>query len=220
VADPSTRRHKRLLESVKNRVLDALPASTRHKLYDAKDVYLWLRRGRTGSAPHLVKRRTVRRYARRFGATTLIETGTFKGDMVATTRKCFRQIFSIELHPGLAADARKRFAGDEGVSILQGDSAKLLNEILDGVDRPALFWLDAHYSGGITARGEEETPILDELRTILKHPITGHVLLIDDAREFGGSPRYPTIAEVQSLVMEKRPALRFTVASDIIRIHP
>lgn len=209
-----------MLNSVKNWGMGCLPASTRQKLYDAKDVYLWLRRGRTGSAPPLVKRRAVRRYARRFGATTLIETGTFKGDMVAATRRSFRQIFSIELHPGLAADARKRFAGDKAVSILQGDSAKLLNEILDEVDRPALFWLDAHYSGGITAQGEEETPVLNELRTILEHPVAGHVLLIDDAREFGGSSSYPTIPEVRSLVNEKRPALRFSVASDIIRIHP
>ena len=204
---------------MKERIINALPASLRQKLYAAKDVYLWLKRERKGPAPPLLKRQTVRRYGRRHGISTLIETGTFRGDMVASSRRHFSRIISIELHPGLAADARTRFQGDEGVSILQGDSGAVLAEVVREINEPALFWLDAHYSGGITARGDEDTPILNELLTILEHPIATHVILVDDAREFDGSGPYPTIAAVEALVKEKRPRLKVEVASDIIRIH-
>ena len=44
--------------------------------------------------------------------------------------------------------------------ILQGDSTDVLPEVVEKMDEPTLFWLDGHYSGGITASGEQETPIV------------------------------------------------------------
>jgi hypothetical protein len=85
-----------------------------------------------------------------------------------------------------------------------------------------LFWLDAHYypnSGGTTAKGELETPIIKELHCILNHPVEGHVILIDDAREFPGRNNYPTIAQLQDLIVKRHPNRAFEVKDDIIRIH-
>ena len=65
--------------------------------------YAWWRlRGRPLRVPHLVKQRAVLEYARRFGLLTLVETGTYYGEMVAATRNYFRRIYSIESDPGLA----------------------------------------------------------------------------------------------------------------------
>ena len=37
------------------------------------------------------------------------------------------------------------------ISIIQGDSGKILNSITNKLKKPAIFWLDGHYSSGITA---------------------------------------------------------------------
>jgi hypothetical protein len=139
--------------------------------------------------------------------------------MVHAMRKTFSTIISFELDQTLAAQARERFANDNQIEIVQGDSGKLLGERLANINEPCLFWLDGHYSGGITARGTLETPIKNELAAILSHPIDGHVILIDDARCFTGENDYPTLDELRSFVAERKPNHKFSVEHDVIRIH-
>lgn len=47
------------------------------------------------------------------------------------------------------------------------------------------LWLDAHYSGGTTAKGKKSSPLKDELEIIKKHPIKNHIILIDDVNCMG-----------------------------------
>ena len=85
---------------------------------------------------------------------------------------------------------------------------------------PALFWLDGHYSHGVTARGAQDTPILQELTAILADTRFDHCLLLDDARAFGDWQDYPTLDAVRALVHAHHPAWTVAVDSDIIRITP
>jgi hypothetical protein len=149
----------------------------------------------------------------------LVETGTYLGDMVDAMRADFEQVISIELSEELAQHARARFARASNVQVLCGDSGKLLPEVVSRLMAPTLFWLDGHYSAGVTAKGDRETPILEELEAIFSGSTGPHVLLIDDARCFG-SGDYPSIQQVQALVMKYRPGWQFAVAGDIIRICP
>ena len=178
----------------------------------------WLKQGRTGLTPHLAKQQTVLEYGQRFGLKILIETGTYHGYMVRATQAHFEKLYSIELDPTLAARAKGAFARQPHIQILQGDSAQQLPGILAQLQQPGLFWLDAHYSGGITAQGPLDTPIQQELELILRHPVAGHVILIDDAREFVGQHDYPTVEQLQQLVGRRQPAARMDVREDIIRI--
>ena len=91
--------------------------------------------------------------------------------------------------------------------------------MLAQIDEPCLFWLDGHYSAGITARGDKDTSVLDELRCILDHRVSNHVILIDDARKFNGQNDYPTLDFVRELVTSKLSSYAFEVADDIIRIY-
>ena len=100
-----------------------------------------------------------------------------------------------------------------------GIAQKCCQTILKGVDKPALFWLDSKYSGGITAKGAKETPICEELQAVLSHPVEGHVVLISDARCFTGTNDYPTLAALRKLVAEKSDRYTVDVAEDIIRIY-
>ena len=179
----------------------------------------WKKSGRSTPLPPLEKQRMVREYAGRFPALVFVETGTYFGDMVHAVKGIFARIYSIELDGTLYDRAKKRFSRFSHISILHGDSNEILPGILRNVTQPCLFWLDAHYSGGITTKGRAETPIMQELHCILGHPVKGHVILIDDARMFTGQNDYPTVREIEDLVRDSRPEWVFEVRDDIIRIH-
>jgi len=106
------------------------------------------------------------------------------------------------------------------VELIHGDSGKELPKIVARLDAPALFWLDGHYSGGDTARGDTDTPVNEELRAIFQPGGLQHIVLIDDARCFGTQPGYPTIEQVRQLVATVRPGWQVEVAGDCIRIFP
>lgn len=165
---------------------------------------------------HQLKQDTVRAYARQHHCRVLIETGTFRGDMIRAMLNDFDRLYSIELSHALYLAAKERFRAYPTVFLFQGNSEKMLSHILSQINEPAIFWLDAHTSGGETARGNRDTPIEKELADILNHPMKSHVILIDDAREFGLSKHYPTIKKVQKLTATVYK--HFEVKDDIIRI--
>jgi hypothetical protein len=187
---------------------------------DAREVRDWQAAGRPVPPPHSVKQRVLREYAAAYRLRVFVETGTYFGDMVAAMLGRFDEIYSIELSGQLHEHARERFRGRPHVHLFLGDSARLLPGILDRLPGPALFWLDGHYSGDITARGDRETPILDELDHIYSRPARGHVVVIDDARCFGVDPAYPARAEVEALVRRRRADVDIVTDADSIRITP
>jgi hypothetical protein len=180
----------------------------------------WERQGRPVPPPHFVKQGVLRRYAERYRLKIFVETGTHHGDMVQAMKPLFRKIYSIELGDKLFEDAQRRFERDAHVELIHGDSGKELRRVVERIDQPALFWLDGHYSAGDTARGEKDTPILEELDHILQAPDLGHVIVIDDARCFGTDPAYPTIQALREYVLSRRPYLRVAVEDDSVRITP
>jgi len=177
----------------------------------------WTRR-KEGPPPPAVKDAAIVEYARRYGLDTLVETGTYVGDTLWSVRNSFRQIISVELSPRLARLAGQRLQRLRHIEVLQGDSAELLPRIVEGLPGSALFWLDAHYSGGATASGVQQTPVRQELEAILGSRDHHHVVLIDDARHFDGSGGYPTIDGIREMVTALDPDASFIVADDIIRI--
>jgi len=187
---------------------------------DRANVAAWQVAGKPVPPPTLVKYVTLADFAVAFHLETFIETGTLFGGSLYALKRRFKTLYSIELSPELAEKARHRFRSSPHIHILQGDSGAVLSELLEKIAGPCLFWLDGHYSGGVTARADLDTPILKELQTILDHPCKGHVILIDDARMFNGTDDYPTIETLRQLFATQRPNFEFSVANDSIRIHP
>lgn len=141
------------------------------------------------------------------------------GEMIAAVLNFFPKIISIECDQILAERAKNKFSSNPHIKILQGDSGVLLRSVIAEITEPCLFWLDAHYSGGVTSKSDLETPIAKELKVLLDHPCADHVILIDDAREFTGQNNYPSLDEVRMLIVSKRPDWVMQVDDDIIRIH-
>lgn len=180
----------------------------------------WESKGRPDPPPHIVKQKILRDYAAKYNLKVLIETGTYFGDMVEAMRGVFHRIYSIEISMKLYLKARKRFRKAPNVELIHGDSATELGRIVQIVNEPALFWLDGHYSGGVTGIGSMHTPILEELKHILSCQNEGHVIIIDDARCFGRDENYPSIKEIKEFVHSNKPELVFVIQNDSIRIAP
>lgn len=203
---------------------EALRDGTVHRWYRRTNAHRavrkWEQTGRVIPPPPDFKQQLVRMKARQFGTKILVETGTSQGDMIFATLGTFDTIYSIELGKESFAAARLRFARHRKVRLRQGNSASELSRILEELQEPTLFWLDAHYSGDGTARADVDTPISEELSAIAKHPVDGHVILIDDARLFDGTHNYPSRDAVFRLATRFWPGHECTLEHDIFVITP
>jgi glycosyltransferase involved in cell wall biosynthesis len=178
----------------------------------------WKNKGKPLPAPPVIKQEIVLNFLKKRHPKIFVETGTFLGDMVEATRYDFKHIYSIELSKDLCTAVKVRFMGAKNITILNGDSSKTLMKLMPDLREPCVFWLDAHYSEGITARGEKETPIAEELEVISHHSCREKdIILIDDAREFGKGD-YPPIIWIKEW-SEKQGFNTFEVDFDIIRIY-
>ncbi len=180
----------------------------------------WKKDGAVGPMPNLGKQQVVIDYIKRFRPEVFIETGTYKGKMVYAVMPYVDTIYSIELDSAHCQKARRRFAGYPYIHIIQGQSGEVLPKLLANINKSCLFWLDAHYSGGSTAQGPQDTPIMQEVRCVLSHPRSDeHIILVDDARCFVGKNDYPTIEELSNFILSRKPSWSFELENDIIRTY-
>jgi len=181
----------------------------------------WKLEGAVVPPPHAIKQYTISTYQSKRLYSTFIETGTFRGHMVEAQIPFFKNIISIELSEELFLKVKAKFSSFENIKLLQGDSGKVLHQVVPTLEKPSLFWLDGHYSGGKTAKGEKECPIYEELDAIFKSNLK-HTILIDDARLFIGENDYPTLIELNDFIQKSGRGEEYTLSSkdDIIRITP
>ncbi len=206
------------------KILNTLPfnlrnslKSLRNKIIKRSIIARWERSGRPIPPPHQVKQRIIELYRLLSGFMIFIETGTMLGDMVDAEKRHFQQIYSVELGEKLWKNAVRRFKNYEHIKIIQGDSAQVLGDIMKQIDQPAIFWLDAHYSSGITVKGDKDCPIFGEIDAIFRYKRLNHILLVDDARHFTGQGDYPTIEALTRYIRGKDEKYQVEVKDDIIR---
>jgi hypothetical protein len=179
----------------------------------------WEKKGKPSPPPHSIKQDIITEYKNKFGVHILVETGTYLGEMIEAQKNNFSKIYSIELSDRLYRKAKRKFKKEENIFLLHGDSGKRLVEIIAELYEPALFWLDGHYSGGITALGEKECPVREELQSIFISKFN-HIVLIDDARLFNGTHDYPTIEEIKNIAEQYGKKYNTEVIHDIICLTP
>jgi hypothetical protein len=130
-----------------------------------------------------VKTAMLAKYAEDYGLDVLIETGLDRGRGSGMFVDVERYI-ALDYNEDNVTRARGR-----GFDARHGDSGKLMAEVLNEVDEPALFWLDAHgidcHSEQVISAAEfpgwEKLPLLRELEAIAAWPHAAKsVVLIDD----------------------------------------
>jgi hypothetical protein len=175
-------------------------------------------RGRPQRSPHLLKQKAVREYGEKFRLRTLVETGTYYGEMVSAMARRFDRIYSVEFVPELAERAQRKFARQPHIKVFCGDSRTVIPEVLGMLTAPALFWLDAGYYGWIGKQGDQER-LSSELEVILSHRFP-HIILLDDARGLTGRDGIPSVEDVTAYVNTNFPNRSVEVKHDIMRITP
>lgn len=171
-----------------------------------------LGRGVATNQHSLMKYLAIRSLGRRVGAKYLIETGTFRGVMAARCSRAFATVLTVELDPQLAGQAAKHLAKYANVKVYHGDAVALLPQMLAecGAGKAVVF-LDAHFSGGATARGEMPEPAIAELAILARQADRIGGIIIDDFRCFGVEEGFPTKAELLAAAEQHFPPPRFGI---------
>lgn len=129
----------------------------------------------------------LREIGKKTGLDTLVETGGYHGATMEYLRNDFKRLVTIELGEGLYKDIYN--LGIPNVLCLWGDSGRVLEQFLLFYNEPALFWLDAHPSGGDTVSADDPS-MGNELRSVLRRNCRTDIVLVDDVGQPGLEQEY------------------------------
>ena len=183
----------------------------------------WRANGFRSPARHPIKMMVLDRYCL---DDLWIETGTFLGDTTAYLASKYSMVYTIEPSHELAERAKNRFSNSENIEVISGTSEdmlpKLVIELIESRHQSINFWLDGHYSAGITYQGDADTPIIAELAAveIAIQAKASVAIFIDDVRCFVGiSAEYNSYPPLSTLTKwAERHNLRWTIEHDILVI--
>lgn len=142
---------------------------------------------------------------KQYGVKTVVETGTYKADSTIQMAEIADNTVSIEIVSEHFTDAVDRFLregydcqgrieegrvvfrrGKSGVTLLYGSSPEVIRRIIEELEEPILFYLDAHWLA--------YWPLKDEIRSIKPKP--NSVIIIHDVRVSGKDFGYDTWAGI------------------------
>lgn len=117
-----------------------------------------------------------------------VETGTNMGYTTFACEPLFETIYTIELGKELYDKVSKGYSRNT-IHFLHGDSTVVFTDLLPTLDKPTVFFLDGHWSGGGTAKGAKDCPLIEEVSHIARLFRHEGIIIIDDYRLFGKGPR-------------------------------
>ncbi len=137
-----------------------------------------------------------------------VETGTLFGHTALHASYWFDTVTTIELASKLHAMARSTLAHRDNITCVRGNSAEALPRVIQKLDGPSVFFLDAHWSGDATVdwgsspwggypvdtaqiedtdleNADRQVPLMQELKTIATDHAAPAIVLIDDWAAIG-----------------------------------
>lgn len=139
-----------------------------------------------------------------------VETGTCLGYSTRRLAELYERVHTVELSPALSRETQNNMSAERyrNVTFHVGDSGELLRAVLRAIDEPALFYLDAHWSGDATTdwqasawkgygvstahlsfdrapSADAQVPLLRELITLVGLFPHRAIVYIDDFGQFG-----------------------------------
>jgi hypothetical protein len=166
------------------------------------------------------KRGLLRRVQTLYKLPYFVETGTFQGSTPKSLHSLFERLWTIELDDSLFERTRRRLKAYPNVVCLHGDGKEELKKVIPLLDGPAPFWLDGHYSGLGTAKGEISAPLLEELSIVMQSPIKGHVIAIDDMSDFCQRERNTPLSKIMAALEQLDPNYKFYFDYDMLFALP
>lgn len=123
-----------------------------------------------------------------YGLKYFVETGTYKAGTASWASGEFEHVWTIEGYEPFYLRNMAAHSDKANLTMMLGDSRKMLPAALELFDGPALIWLDAHWLGNtiLSAGTDGECPLVEEIAAIHASG-RQHFVLIDDAHCFQGS---------------------------------
>ena len=125
----------------------------------------------------------------KYGFGVFVETGTYNGATTNWAAERFKKVYTFEAEHGIYR--AYLFSKPDNVDAIFGKSEDMLPDLLERLNEPAVFWLDAHWSSGNTFEGV--CPLEDELKAIAAHPFD-HAVFVDDISLF--TPQFEAVKPV------------------------
>jgi hypothetical protein len=113
-----------------------------------------------------------------------IETGTATGETTFALEPYFNEIHTIEVSETLYNKAKTLYNGNK-INFILGDSAQVFPSLLPKMNNKCIFFLDGHYSSGVTGKGIKDVPLIEEITYINNLYMNEAIIIIDDFRLFG-----------------------------------
>ncbi|WP_374823645.1 hypothetical protein [Aerosakkonema sp. BLCC-F183] len=161
-----------------------------------------------------------------FRIINFVETGTAYGGTALWASQQFKNVFTVEYCQEIYEQTVKNFHHIENIEFRFGDSRTELTKIVTRLESASFFWLDAHWSGGITYGENDECPLLEEIDIINKSEFENFIL-IDDARLFTSPPmpphrieQWPDITAVLNALHSGRSDRYIIIIEDVIIAVP
>lgn len=179
----------------------------------------WFLKGSVPPYPPSMKRRFLSNLG--ISGALWIETGTYLGETTKYLSRKKYDVITIEPSPSLYKFNERRFKKHPNVRVIYGTSQDKLASAISLTDANYNFWLDGHYSGGLTHNGGD-APILIELEQIYRHvmPNRNFMIFVDDFRltkqGTQGDSTYPARDELMGWILSK--GLMWNVEKDILQI--
>jgi hypothetical protein len=206
---------KRILRKILRISSLLVVAVTNEKQFSA--INRWAENSYSSPSPNFVKQSIV--LSNVIPDSTTVETGTYMGETTELLETKSMKVISIEPEKNLFRMAQLKFAGKPKFQIINGTSEDIFPLLIPTLSGDVSFWLDGHFSSGITYRGPKETPILDELSIIEANigNLQRVVVMVDDIRCFDPTlPEYSTYPTRTYLVeWAGKNGLSWTIEHDI-----
>ena len=176
----------------------------------------WRNKGFSSPSPHSVKMAVLERYGS--PDSTWIETGSYLGETASRLSRISKQVHSIEPEKTLFEFVSWRYKKIDNLKFYYGSSEKVLENLVRVQNSNTCFWLDGHFSGDITYRGHDSSPIIFELNVIEKYlaDLENVRVLVDDVRDFtfqSNDSSYPNINYLVTWATKNN--LNWTIEHDI-----
>ena len=181
-------------------ILNLLFSKTSVSIQKYKEIRSWKKRMYSEHSPQFIKEEVFLKYG--IKNAKWIETGTCHGITTKFLADNYPQVYSIEPSKDLYDRAVQNFEG-RNVDLFNNCSENVLPDLLSKLNGDINFWLDGHYSGGVTFKGKKDCPVEDELLAINENisNFTKITILIDDVRCFlAKSPDYYGYPSIDYLV--------------------
>lgn len=135
---------------------------------------------------------------------TFVETGTYLGLTSKVASRIVVRVYTIEISENLFVSNLKKYSNYENISFIYGESEHELQKVLN-LDHsfPICFFLDAHFSEGLTQKSNHESALELELKSILNFAREfPTVIIIDDFVALDGANGYVNSDDVISQLLK------------------